>query len=244
MKKVIEVRNLTYTYPDGKRALEQVNLEVFVGENVGLIGPNGAGKTTLLLHLNGILFSPGCLTILGLEMTRKNLPLIRKKVGLVFQDPNDQLFSPTVFEDVSFGPLNLGLSPPQVAERVKVALKKVGMENCEQHSSHHLSAGEKKKIALATVLSLPCEILILDEPSSNLDPHSRRNIIKILNQLPQTKIIAGHDLELVLETCHRVVLLNKGRIIIQGAPQQILANATLMEKYGLEVPWSLKRGEK
>lgn len=239
MKEVIRVRNLEYTYPDGTKALQGVDLGIFEGESVGLVGPNGAGKTTVLLHLNGILRGGREVRILGLEINNDNLIAIRNKVALVFQDPEDQLFMPTVFDDVAFGPLNLGLKEKQVRDSVREALEKVEMEKSIQRCTHHLSFGEKKRVSLATILSMKPEILVLDEPSSNLDPKARRHLIELLKGFRLTKIVAGHDLELILDICNRVIVLDKGEIVAEGITKKILSNKSLMESHGLEVPLSL-----
>jgi cobalt/nickel transport system ATP-binding protein len=241
MKKIIRIKNLEYAYPDGTKALKGIDLDIFSQESVGLIGPNGAGKSTLLLHLNGILKGrQGSVEVLGMKVEEKNLIKIRQKVAIVFQQPDDQLFMPTVFDDVAFGPINAGYSKEKVREKVREALKEVRMEDYEKRCSHHLSFGEKKRISLATVLSMQPEILILDEPTSNLDPRARRNLIKLLKDLNLSKIIAGHDLELILEICPRVILLDEGKIVANGGTKKILSNKSLMESHGLEVPLSLK----
>jgi len=240
MAEIIKIRNLEYVYPDGTRALKGVNLDISKGESVGLIGPNGAGKSTLLLHLNGILKgTKGSVEVLGMRMEDKNLAKIRRKVAIVFQEPDDQLFMPTVFDDVAFGPVNSDYSKEKVKEKVKKALRQVRMEGYEDRCSHHLSLGEKKKISIATVLSMDPEILILDEPTISLDPGARRELIKLLKDLNITKIIAGHDLELIVEICSRVVLLDEGEIVTNGDPREVLSNKSLMELHGLEVPLSL-----
>ena len=238
-EKVIEIRDLNYTYPDGTRALEEINLDVFEGESLGIIGPNGAGKSTLLLHLNGILRGNSYLKILDLEIKDKNLPRIRSKVGLVFQDPDNQLFMPTVFDDVAFGPLNMGLARDRVEESVSEALKEVDMLDSIKRLSHHLSFGEKKRISIATVLSMKPEILVMDEPSSNLDPRHRRELITFLKDFKATKLVATHDLDLVLEVCSRVILLDRGRIIAQGQALALLKDKYLLEAHNLELPPSL-----
>lgn len=241
MKKIIRVRNLDYIYPDGTKALKGMDLDIFKGESVGLIGPNGAGKSTLLLHLNGIIKGrPGSVEVLGMKVEEKNLINIRQKVAIVFQQPEDQLFMPTVFDDVAFGPINAGYSKERVKGKVKEALKGVRMEDYEKRCSHHLSFGEKKRISLATVLSMEPEILILDEPTSNLDPRARRHLIKLLKNLNLTKIVAGHDLELILDICPRVILLDEGKIVANGGAKKILKDKSLMESHGLEVPLSLR----
>lgn len=230
---VIEIRNLSYVYPDGTQALVEINLDVFEGEALGIIGPNGAGKSTLLLHLNGILKGNNQVKIMGLDINDKNIPKIRSQIGLVFQDPDDQLFMPTVFDDVSFGPLNMGLIKEEVITSVNKALDDVDMLSSLKRSSHHLSFGEKKRVSIATVLSMRPQILVLDEPSSNLDPKHRGDLIKLLKRLMLTKIIATHDLDLVGEICSRVVLLDKGRIFAEGNTLDILNNRPLLEMHNL-----------
>ncbi len=232
MDKVIEMFKLNYTYPDGTRALRGITFNVKRGEKVGIVGPNGAGKSTLLLHLNGIIMNSG-VRVLGLELKRENLPMIRSKVGLVFQDPDNQLFMPTVFEDVAYGPLNMGLDKEQVLRKVDEALKQVDMSTFAGRLSHHLSFGEKKRVSIATVLSMDTEILVLDEPTSNLDPKHRRGLIEFLNQQAITMIIASHDREMILETCQRVILLDKGYIAADGPSGEILNNKELLEKHDL-----------
>jgi cobalt/nickel transport system ATP-binding protein len=238
MRKVIEIKGLNFTYPDGISALRDINLDVFEDETIGLIGPNGAGKSTFLLHLNGLLKGKGHVRILDLDINDKNLKKIRSKVGMVFQDPDSQLFMPTVFEDVAFGPMNMRLSKGEVEKAVTDALEKVDMIGFEKRLSHHLSFGEKKRISIATVLSMNPEILVLDEPSSNLDPKHRRNLINFLKELGITKIIATHDMDLVLDICTRVVLIDKGTIIADGEVTNILNNKDLLEAHDLEVPLS------
>jgi len=239
MKKVIEIKGLSYSYPDGVIALKNVNLDVFEDETIGLIGPNGAGKSTLLLHLNGILKGKGQIRILDLDVNEKNLKTIRSNVGMVFQDPDNQLFMPTIFEDVAFGPLNMGMSKTEVENAVRNALTKVDMLGSEKRLSHHLSFGEKKRISMATILSMNPEIIALDEPSSNLDPKHRRDLINFLKILKITKIIATHDLDMVLDICTKVVLIDKGMIIADGDTVTILNNKELLENHNLEVPLSI-----
>lgn len=237
MKKVIEVKGLDYTYPDGTRALKGIDLEVFEGGSVALIGPNGAGKSTLLLHLNGILRGKdGSVRVLGRGLEGKNLREIRSKVGVVFQDPDDQLFCPTVFDDVAFGPINMGYPEQEVREKVRWALRQVGMEDYEGRCPHHLSFGEKKRISIATVLSMEPEILVLDEPTSNLDPLARRSLMRFLQKLPLTKLIASHDMEMVSEICRRAVLLFEGKVIADESTEEILTDVELLGSHGLEPP--------
>jgi len=232
--RAIEIKGLSYVYPDGQCGLKDIDLTIYCGESVALIGPNGAGKSTLLLHLNGILRnSHSAVRMLGLPVDDKNIREVRKKVGMVFQDPEDQLFSLNVFEDVAFGPVNMGFSEEEVDRRVKQALQKVGMRDYEKRSSHHLSIGEKKRIAIATVLSLDPEILALDEPTSSLDPRGKWALIKLLSDLPVTRIIATHDLEMVRCLCNRTVLLDSGRIVADGMTGVILGDEALLSAHGL-----------
>jgi cobalt/nickel transport system ATP-binding protein len=233
MDKVIEIKNLSYNYPDGHRGLNSVDLVVWPGDNVAVIGPNGAGKSTLLLHLNGILRGNSTVKICGLTVEEKNLKEIRKKVGLIFQDPEDQLFSLNVFDDVAFGPINMGLTESEVKQHVAQALEWVNMAGYEQRSPHHLSVGEKKRIAIATVLSLDPEILVIDEPTSNLDPRSKWSLVELLNRLPITKIIATHDLELVRALCHRTMVMDEGKIAADGKTENILDDIPLLRAHGL-----------
>ena len=196
----IEIRHLSFTYPDGHQALKGLNLAVERGECLGLVGPNGAGKSTLLLHLNGLIPSPnGAVRISGEVINKQSLPGVRQKVGLVFQNPDDQLFCPTLFEDVAFGPLNSQVPAGRSPEEWPRPSKKWGLEGFEQRSPHHLSVGEKRKASLATILSMDPEIIVLDEPSSNLDPRSRKELIRLLASFKETRIVATHDLEMVLQ---------------------------------------------
>ena len=239
IKKIIEIKNLNYSYPDGTEALSDINLDIFEGESIGIIGPNGAGKSTLLLHLNGILRGNSHIRIFNQDVNDKNLAHIRSKVGLVFQDPDNQLFMPTVFDDVAFGPINMSLPKNEVELSVEEALGEVDMLRFIGRASYHLSFGEKKRVSIATVLSMKPQILALDEPSSNLDPKHRRNLINFLKQLKLTKIIVAHDLDLVLQTCSRVALIDKGRIITAGITLDILRNKSLLETHDLEMPYPL-----
>ncbi|MBM3153766.1 MAG: ABC transporter ATP-binding protein [Chloroflexi bacterium] len=233
MEKTVEIVDLSFTYPDGHRGLERVSLGIYSGENVAVIGPNGAGKSTLLLHLNGILRNNGAVRICGLPVQEKNLREMRRKVGLVFQDPEDQLFSLSVFDDVAFGPVNMGYAEAEVKQRVDRALEWVSMMGYGERSSHHLSLGEKKRIAIATVLSLDPDVLALDEPTSNLDPRSKWALIGLLKKLPMTKIIATHDLEMVRILCQRTVVLDGGRVVADGKTSDILGDVALLRAHGL-----------
>jgi cobalt/nickel transport system ATP-binding protein len=240
MDEVIRVANLSYAYPDGRQALTSINLTVNRGESLALIGPNGAGKSTLLLHLNGIIRNEVGVRVFSEAITEKNLKEVRRRVGLVFQNPDDQLFSATVFDDVAFGPINLGYTESEVRQAVSSALEKVGMTGFEQRLSHHLSLGEKKRIAIATILSMSPEVMVIDEPTSNLDPRGKWQLIELLQKLPVTKIFATHDLELVEALCQRVVVLDGGRIMADGAAGVILNDVSLLEAHGLSRPEGLK----
>jgi cobalt/nickel transport system ATP-binding protein len=240
---VIRASGLSYTYPGGPRALEGVHFEVAAAERVGLVGPNGAGKTTLFLCLAGVLKgTPGSVQLAGLDPTdpaqRRQLPA---KVGIVFQNSDDQIFNTTVFDDVAFGPLNLGLPADEVRKRVSAALAQVGLGGVEQRVPFHLSGGEKRRVALAGVLAMRPEILLLDEPSMYLDPRGRRELLRLIGALPVTQMIATHDLELILETCPRTLVLDRGRTVADGPSRELLADAALMEAHGLEVPYSLRK---
>jgi len=231
---ILQVRDLKFDYPDGHTALRGVSLNLCEGDKVALVGPNGAGKSTLMLHLNGILEGHGEIEVGGLNLTRDNLPLIRSMVGLVFQNPDDQLFSPTVFEDVAFGPLHMGLPEDEVRARVKEALESVRMSTYADRLSHHLSMGEKKRIAIATVLSMRPSLLVLDEPSAGLDPRARRTLIHLLHDLPLTMLVSTHDMALVKELFPRTIVMDEGLIVADGLTSDILANAELLEAHGLE----------
>jgi cobalt/nickel transport system ATP-binding protein len=238
----IRALGLRYTYPSGPTALDGVDLTVRAGDRVGLVGPNGAGKTTLFLCLAGVLKTrPGMARLGGLDpAVPEQRRLLPGRVGIVFQQSDDQLFNSTVFDDVAFGPLNLGLPPDDVRRRVTEALAHVGLVGFEERVPFHLSGGEKRRAALAGVLAMRPDILLLDEPSMFLDARGRRELIRFLNDLCVTKIIASHDLEMILETCTRVIVLDKGRVTADGGARELLGNAGLMETHGLEVPHSLR----
>jgi cobalt transport protein ATP-binding subunit len=244
MNFAIEVTNLKYCYHDGTEALRGVGFAIAPGECVGLLGPNGSGKSTLLLHLNGLLpdeaRADGAVKILGQAVAPENLETIRRQVGLLFQDPDDQLFCPTVEEDVAFGPRQLGLSDAEVAARVKKALAQVGLADYGHRATHHLSHGEKRRACLAGVLACDPAVLVLDEPTSDLDPRGRREFKALLRQIPATKLIATHDLELVVELCSRAIILDRGRIIADGPAMELLDNEELMLAHGLERPHMLR----
>lgn len=232
----IEIENLSFSYPDGHPALQDINLSIAPCEKVALVGPNGAGKSTLILHLNGILTGKGLVKVCGLPMEPKNLGQIRAEVGLVFQNPDDQLFSPTVFDDVAYGPLYQGLTPDEVSARVEKALAAVNMTGFSKRVSHHLSTGEKKRIAIATVLSVEPEVLVLDEPTAGLDPRARRAFINLLRDLPLTMLVSTHDMALVNELFERTVIMDEGRIVADGETRTLMADGALLKAHGLEKP--------
>ncbi len=232
------VESLAFAYPDGHQALFGVDLRIDPGERVALLGPNGAGKTTLVLHLNGIhLAGHGSVTVAGTPVEKATLKEVRRRVGLVFQDPDDQLFMPTVRDDVAFGPANLGLRGDELDERVADALRAVGMEEHAERSPHHLSFGQRRRVAVATVLSMQPDVLVLDEPSSNLDPASRRELAEILLGLEQTILLVTHDLPYALELCPRSLVMNAGTIVADGKTSDILGDRALMEANRLELPF-------
>ncbi len=244
MTAAIEVRNLRFHYHDGVEALRGLNFSITEGECAALIGPNGAGKSTLLLHLNGILperlDNAASVFVLGQPVTDANLEAVRRNVGMLFQDPDDQLFCPTVFEDVAFGPLQFGLNKSEIAPRVRTALSQVGLAGFEKRSPHHLSRGEKRRVCLAGVLACEPRVLVLDEPTSDLDPRGRRELKAVLRQIPATKLIASHDLELVVELCPRAILLDEGAIVADGPTTHLLNDEALMLAHGLERPHILQ----
>jgi len=258
----VRVAGLVYFYPDGRAALRGVDLTVMPGECVALVGPNGAGKSTLLLHLNGLLPGKGgadpvhahggwasvkpktapSVWVDGLEVNAKNAPEVRRRVGLLFQDPDDQLFSTSVIDDVAFGPLNLGMSRVDARRVASECLARVDLADAADRPPHHLSFGERKRVCLAGVLACDPSVLVLDEPTANLDPRGRRRFIQLIRSLPATKLIATHDLEMVLELCTRAVVLDAGRVVANGLPRNVLGDPNLLEAHGLEMPLSLKVG--
>ena len=236
MTNVLSVHDLHFSYHDHHAALRGVSFDLCEGDKVALVGPNGAGKSTLMLHLNGILTGQGDVTVGDARITRDNLPAIRAMVGLVFQSPDDQLFSPTVFEDVAFGPLHMGLPKDEVQGRVESALEAVRMSAYRDRMSHHLSVGEKKRIAIATVLSMNPQILVLDEPSAGLDPRARRTLINLLRDLPITMLVSTHDMKLVEELFPRTIVMDEGLIVADGNTREILQNEKFLNEHGLEKP--------
>ena len=234
----LDVNGVHYAYPDGREALTGADFHIHPGERVALLGPNGAGKTTLVLQLNGILRpTRGSVRVAGIEVTDDTVMQVRRRTGLVFQDPDDQLFMPTVREDVAFGPANFGVTGAELEERVAAALEAVGMADRAGRPPHHLSYGERRRVAVATVLAMEPEILVLDEPSSNLDPASRRELADILRSLDVTTLIVTHDLPYALELCPRALVMNDGRIVADGPTAELLGDAELMAANRLELPY-------
>jgi cobalt/nickel transport system ATP-binding protein len=260
----VRVRGLSYRYPDGRAALRGVDLTIMPGESIALVGPNGAGKSTFLLHLNGILPGTGraaraihthgaegaglgkraepAIWIDGLEVNPKNAPEVRRRVGLVFQDPDDQLFSTSVIEDVAFGPLNLGKGKAEARRIAMESLARVDLTDAADRPPHHLSFGERKRVCLAGVLACEPTVLVLDEPTANLDPRGRRRFLALIKSLASTKLIATHDLEMALELCNRTILLDAGQVVANGLTRNVLGDPVLLEAHGLEMPLSLKIG--
>ena len=236
MHHTLDIQDLHFSYPDGRKALRGVSLFINPSEKTALVGPNGSGKSTLLLHLNGILRGEGEVHVCGKKLTDDNLRQIRASVGLVFQDPDDQLFSQSVYEDVAFGPLYMDLPKEEVAQKVRQALEAVGMAGSEARVPHHLSEGEKKRVAIATVLSMDPEVLVLDEPTAGLDPRGRRELIQLLRGLPQTMLAATHDMRMVAELFDRTVIIDEGKVVADGPTAQILAEPHLLKLHGLEAP--------
>jgi cobalt/nickel transport system ATP-binding protein len=239
MHHAIEIKDLKFAYPDGRQVLRGVTLQVPPDRKTALVGPNGAGKSTLLLHLNGLLQGDGEITVAGIPVPGGDLGRVRAAVGFVFQNPDDQLFSPTVFDDVAFGPLHMGLPEEEVRDRVAKALMTVNMPDYADRVSHHLSIGEKKRIAIATVLSMKPEILVLDEPTAGLDPRARRNLINYLRDLPMTMLVSTHDMAMVAELFPSVAIMDEGQIVTEGPTSEILADKSLLERHGLEAPYSV-----
>ncbi|MBF0520640.1 MAG: ABC transporter ATP-binding protein [Nitrospirae bacterium] len=239
---LVEFRDVYYSYPDGTLALDGVSFRVLHGESVGIVGANGAGKSTLLLHINGTITpSKGSVTIGDVQINAKNKQDIRKKVGVVFQNPDDQLFMSTVFEDVAFGPLNLGFSKDKIMDVTTGALSQVGCLELKDRAPHHISNGQKSRVAIATVLAMSPDILVMDEPAANLDPKSRRFLINLLRNFYHTKIIASHDLDLILDVCQRCIVIKKGKIAADKPAMELLSDSKLLEENNLELPLTLQR---
>lgn len=237
----LEVRDLHFAYPDGQEAIRKMSFVIHHGESVGIIGANGAGKSTLLMLLMGVLFPDRGEVLVGdVHVTKKTIPLIRQRLGIVFQNPDDQLFMTTVYDDVAFGPRNYKLDELEVASRVEQALEMVGITHLKDRAPFKLSGGEKRAAAIASVLSMQPDVLIMDEPTAALDPKSRRRIIRLLNGFKHTKIITSHDLDMTYETCDRIIVIKDGEIAADGPKAEILTNAALLDRCGLEVPLSLQ----
>ncbi|MBM4128606.1 MAG: ABC transporter ATP-binding protein [Nitrospira sp.] len=236
---ILELKDLYFSYPDGTEALKGISFKIFHGESVGIAGSNGSGKTTLLLNLAGhLLPTKGEVSIGEILLTKKTRHEIRRKVGLVFQRPDDQLFMPTVYEDVAFGPVNLGLPSEKVDERVRNALEMVGCLNLINRPPHRISEGQKSAVAIATVMAMKPDILVMDEPASNLDPKSRRQLINLLKGFKHTKIVASHDLDLILDVCERCMIMKDGEIVADGPAEEVLFNEALLGENNLELPLS------
>ncbi len=238
---LLELADVTYRYPDGTEALRDVSLAVHDGRSLALLGPNGAGKSTLLLHLNGILrAAAGTVRVDGRQVDDASVRDIRRDVGLVFQDPDDQLFMTTLYEDVAFGPLNLGLSAEETDRRVHAALHDVGLADAASRPGHHLSFGQRKRAALATVLVMEPRVLVLDEPTANLDPRSRRQMVDLLRSLGTTALVATHDMDVAWELCVDAAVLDGGTIVAYGSREEILTDEALLHAHGLELPWAVR----
>jgi len=234
---IVEVKDLEYTYSDGTNAIRGISFRITHGESVAIVGANGAGKSTLLLHLNGSLMPiNGSMRIGDVVVAKKNLPIIRRTIGMVFQDPDDQLFMPTVYDDVAFGPLNMGLSEEDVDSRVMDALATVGATRLKDRPPYKLSGGEKRSVAVAAVISMSPDILVMDEPTSNLDPKARRQVIDLLKTFKHTKIIASHDLDMVLELCERTIVVHEGQVKADGQTLNLFQDSVLLDESHLEMP--------
>ncbi len=238
---IIEAENLTYSYPDGTRGIREVSFKVAPGESVALVGENGAGKSTLLQHLNGCLLpTGGSVRVAGLAVVKENLSAVRRAAGMIFQNPDDQLFMPTVFDDVAFGLLNLGVAEAELEGRVMKALATVGAAHLRARQPYRLSQGEKRAAAIASVLALEPDVLVMDEPTSNLDPLARRRLIRLLKTFGHTKIIATHDLDFALELCGRTIVMHNGGVAADGPTAEVFRQADLLERCNLETPPSMK----
>ena len=238
---IVEVKHLRHVYPDGTVALEDISFRITHGESVAIIGANGAGKSTLLQHLNGYLVpTAGEIRIGDFPLSKGTLPQIRRTVGMVFQDPEDQLFMPTVHEDVAFGPKNLGLTGGELEQCVKKALERVGAGHLAKKAPYHLSGGEKKRVAIATVLSMSPDILVMDEPTNGLDPYARRQLMALLKEFRHTKIFTSHDLDMVLALCERTIVLSEGKVRADGQTLEIFRDKALLAECRLEQPLSMQ----
>ena len=238
----VEFKDVSFRYPDGTRALNGISFRITHGESVGIVGANGSGKSTLLLHMNGYLLpTEGAVTVGDVLLQKRTAQDVRRRVGVVFQNPDDQLFMPTVFDDVAFGPLNLGLDGDSVRDRVHDALNRVNCLALRDKPPHHLSGGQKSSVAIAAVIAMEPDILVMDEPAANLDPRSRRSLIEMLRSFSHSKIIASHDLDLILDVCRRCIVIRDGTVAADGPSRLILGDKKLMEENNLELPLSLQR---
>lgn len=238
---IIDFKEVHFAYPDGTKALDGISFRITHGESVGIVGANGAGKSTLISHMNGYLLpAKGTITIGDLQLNKSTLSHARKTVGVVFQNPDDQLFMPTVFDDVAFGPLNLGMTEERVVERVNEALNTVGCLYLKDKPPHHLSMGQKRAVTIAAVIAMQPDILVMDEPAASLDPKSRRQLINLLKEFRHTKIIASHDLDLIMDVCERCLVISEGKVAADGATGELLTKEQLLEENNLELPLSLQ----
>ena len=237
---MIEFRNVSFSYDRQQPVVEGLSFSIQKGESVGLIGANGAGKSTIMKLLLGLLSGDGQILVDGLELNKKNLAAVRQKIGFVLQDSDNQMFMPTVYEDMCFGPLNYGLSREETDARVDAVLKNLGIEKLKHCYNHKISGGEKRMAAIATILAMEPEAILMDEPSTALDPVNRRTVINTIRRLPQTKLIASHDLDMILDTCQRVILLSGGKIVADGPVEEILYNRELLEGNRMELPFCLQ----
>lgn len=237
---MIEFQNVSFSYESGQPVVANLTFSIGKGESVGLIGANGAGKSTMMKLLLGLLTGDGQITVDGLSMNKQNLPAIRRKVGFVLQDSDNQMFMPTVYEDMIFGPRNYGLSKEETDRRVDKVLGRLGLQDLKHRYNHKISGGEKRMAAIATILAMEPETILMDEPSTALDPVNRRTVINTIRNLPQTKLIASHDLDMILDTCQRVILLSHGKIVADGKAEDILQDKALLEANRMELPFCLQ----
>lgn len=237
---MIELQNVSYSYSDDKKSINSVSFKINRGERVGLIGANGAGKSTLLKSLVGLITTEGSIKVDDITLSNKTLSEVRKKIGYVIQDSDNQMFMPTVIDDMVFGPINYGMSKPDALEKATKMLETLGISHLKDRYNHKISAGEKKMASIATILTMEPDVLMMDEPSAALDPHNRRVLINMLNKIPLTKIIASHDLDFILDTCDRVLLIRDGQIVADGKVDDILTDKILLEANSLELPFCLQ----
>lgn len=237
---MIAFRNVSFSYDNGRPVVEDLSFSIRKGETVGLIGANGAGKSTIMRLLLGLVTGQGEITVDGLPLNKQNLPAIRQKIGFVLQDSDNQMFMPTVYEDMVFGPRNYGLSKEETERRVDAVLQSLGLQDLKHRYNHKISGGEKRMAAIATILAMEPEAILMDEPSTALDPVNRRTVINTIKRLPQTKLIASHDLDMILDTCQRVILLSHGSIVADGDAETILRDRELLEANRMELPFCLQ----